>query len=143
MHRFIPAYASSVGARITEVKVNHHPRRSGKTKYGIERTFKVILDLFTVKFLLAYSQKPIYLFGGLGMVLMTGGVGILFFLFIRRIAAGISPFDSPLFPSSILIILMGFQSLLMGLIAELLVRTYHEAQDKPTYTSREIIKSRE
>lgn len=143
MHRFIPAYASSVGARITEVKVSHHPRRSGKTKYGIERTFKVILDLFTVKFLLAYSQKPLYLFGGLGMILLTGGLGILVFLFIRRMGAGISPFDSPLFPSSILIVLMGFQSLLMGLIAELLVRTYHEAQNKPTYTIREIVQSRE
>lgn len=143
MHRFIPAYASSVGARITEVKVKHHPRRSGRTKYGIERTFKVVLDLFTVKFLLAYSQKPLYLFGGLGMILLTGGLGILLFLFIRRVGAGISPFDSPLFPSSILIVLMGFQSLLMGLIAELLVRTYHEAQNKPTYTIREIVQGRE
>ena len=139
MHRFIPAYASSVGAKITEIKVNHRPRRSGKTKYGIERTFKVVLDLFTVKFLLAYSQKPLYLFGGLGMILFTGGLGILLFLFIRRVAVGISPFDSPLFPSSILIVLMGFQSLLMGLIAELLVRIYHEAQNKPTYTIQEIV----
>jgi len=139
MHRFIPAYASSVGAKITEVKVNHHPRRSGKTKYGIDRTFKVILDLFTVKFLISFSQKPLYLFGGLGLILLIGGLGILAFLFVRRIGFGISPFDSPLFPSSILIILMGFQSVLMGLIAELLARTYHEAQNKPTYTIREII----
>lgn len=143
MHRFIPAYASSVGARITEVKVNHHSRRSGQTKYGIERIFKVILDLMTVKFLIVYSQKPLYLFGGLGLTLLAVGLGILAFLFIRRIGAGISPFDSPLFPSSILIVLMGFQSLLMGLIAELLVRTYHEAQNKPTYTIQEIIPSRE
>jgi glycosyltransferase involved in cell wall biosynthesis len=143
MHRFIPAYASSVGARITEVKVKHHPRKSGKTKYGLDRTFKVILDLFTVKFLLAYSQKPLYLFGGLGLFLLMGGFGILLFLFIRRIGFGISPFDSPLFPSSILIILMAFQSLLMGLIAELLVRTYHEAQNKTTYTIQEIVKDRQ
>jgi glycosyltransferase involved in cell wall biosynthesis len=142
MHRFIPAYASSVGAKITEVKVNHHPRRSGKTKYGIDRTFKVILDLFTVKFLISFSQNPLYLFGGLGLILLLGGLGILAFLFIRRIGFGISPFDSPLFPSSILIILMGFQSVLMGLIAELLARTYHEAQNKPTYTIREIINGR-
>ena len=139
MHRFIPAYAANVGANITEVKVKHHPRKSGKTKYGIERIFKVILDLFTVKFLISYSQKPLYLFGGLGLLLLTGGLGILFFLFIRRFSFGISPFDSPLFPSSILIVLMGFQSVLMGLIAELLVRTYHEAQNKPTYTIREIV----
>jgi len=139
MHRFIPAYAADVGAKITEVEVKHHPRKFGKTKYGIERTFKVVLDLFTVKFLISYSQKPLYLFGGLGLFLLLGGFGILFFLLIRRLGFGISPFDSPLFPSSILIVLMGFQSILMGLIAELLVRTYHEAQDKPTYSIRKII----
>jgi len=139
MHRFIPAFAAHVGAKITEVEVKHHPRRFGETKYGIERTFKVILDLFTVKFLISYSQKPLYLFGGLGLVLLLGGIGILFFLFIRRLGLGISPFSSPLFPASIMIVLMGFQSILMGLIAELLVRTYHEAQDKPTYSIRKII----
>ncbi|MGB2964449.1 MAG: glycosyltransferase family 2 protein [Anaerolineales bacterium] len=139
MHRFIPAYAAHVGAKITEVEVKHHPRKFGKTKYGIERTLKVILDLFTVKFLISYSQKPLYLFGGLGLFLLLAGSGILLFLLIRRLGFGISPFSSPLFPSSILIVLMGFQSLLMGLIAELLVRTYHEAQDKPTYTIRKIL----
>lgn len=139
MHRFIPAYAAHVGARITEVEVKHHPRRSGKTKYGLERTLKVVLDLFTVKFLISYSQNPLYLFGGLGLFLLLGGIAILFFLFIRRIGLGISPFSSPLFPASIMIVLMGFQSILMGLIAELLVRTYHEAQDKPTYAIRKII----
>ncbi len=139
MHRFIPAYAAHVGARITEVEVKHHPRRSGKTKYGLERTLKVVLDLFTVKFLISYSQNPLYLFGGLGLFLLLGGMGILFFLLIRRVGLGISPFSSPLFPASIMIVLMGFQSILMGLIAELLVRTYHEAQDKPTYAIRKII----
>jgi len=139
MHRFIPAFAAHVGARITEVEVKHHPRRFGETKYGIERTLKVILDLFTVKFLISYSQKPLYLFGGLGLALLLGGTGILFFLLIRRLGLGISPFDSPLFPASIMVVLMGFQSILMGLIAELLVRTYHEAQDKPTYSIRKII----
>jgi len=139
MHRFIPAYAADVGAKITEVEVKHHPRKYGKTKYGLERTFKVLLDLFTVKFLISYAMKPLYLFGGLGMLLLLGGGAILLFLLIRRISLGISPFDSPLFPSSIMLLLMGFQSLLMGLIAELLVRTYHEAQNKPTYTVREIV----
>jgi len=139
MHRFIPAFAAHVGAKITEVEVKHHPRRFGETKYGIERTLKVVLDLFTVKFLISYSQKPLYLFGGLGLFLLLGGFGILFFLLIRRLGFGVSPFDSPLFPSSILIVLMGFQSILMGLIAELLVRTYHEAQDKPTYSIRKIL----
>lgn len=141
MHRFIPAYAADVGAKITEVEVKHHPRKFGKTKYGIERTLKVVLDLITVKFLISYSQKPLYLFGGLGLFLLLGGFGILFFLLIRRLGFGISPFDSPLFPSSILIVLMGFQSILMGLIAELLVRTYYEAQDKPTYNILEIVEN--
>ncbi len=139
MHRFIPAYATHGGARIAEVKVNHRPRKSGHSKYGMERVFKVLLDLFTVKFLISYSQKPLYLFGGLGILLLLGGGGSLFFLLVRRIGYGISPFTSPLFPSSILIVLMGFQSVLMGLIAELLVRTYHESQGKPTYTIREIV----
>ena len=102
---------------------------------------KNIFNLSIVLFisLISYSQKPLYLFGGLGLFLLLGGIGILFFLLIRRLGLGISPFDSPLFPSSILIVLMGFQSILMGLIAELLVRTYHEAQDKPTYSIRKII----
>jgi len=139
MHRFIPAYASHVGAKIVEVKVKHHPRTSGKAKYGMERIFKVILDLFTVKFLISYSQKPLYLFGGLGLFLLLVGAGILLFLLARRLGVGTSPFSSPLFPTSIMAVLMGFQSVLMGLIAELLVRTYHEAQGKPTYTIREII----
>jgi glycosyltransferase involved in cell wall biosynthesis len=140
MHRFIPAYASHVGAKIIEVKVKHHPRKSGKTKYGMDRIFKVILDLFTVKFLISFSQKPLYLFGGLGLLLFLAGSAMLLFLLARRIGFGISPFSSPLFPTSILMVLMGFQSVLMGLIAELLVRTYHEAQGKPTYTIREIVK---
>lgn len=140
MHRFIPAYASHVGAKIVEVKVKHHPRKSGKTKYGLERIFKVILDLFTVKFLISFSQKPLYLFGGLGLFLFLAGSTILLFLLARRLGFGVSPFSSPLFPTSILMVLMGFQSVLMGLIAELLVRTYHEAQGKPTYTIREIVK---
>ncbi len=133
MHRFIPAFAGHVGAKITEVKVNHRPRVHGKTKYGLERIWKVSLDLLTVKFLISYSLKPLYLFGGLGAVFSSVGMLILLFLMIRRLAMGISPFTSPLFPTSIMLVILGFQSILMGLIAELLVRTYHEAQGKPTY----------
>ena len=143
MHRFIPVYANSVGARITEVKVQHHPRKFGKAKYGLERTFKVVLDLFTVKFLTSYANKPIYLFGGAGLILIGISILTLLFLLIRRFAttAKISPFSSPLFTIAIMVAILGFQSLLMGLIAELLVRTYHESQNKPVYTIREIIKS--
>lgn len=142
MHRFIPVYANSVGARITEVKVHHHSRKFGKAKYGLERTFKVILDLFTVKFLTSYASKPIYLFGGTGLGLMAISLLTLLFLFIRRFAlpGRISPFSSPLFPIAIMVAILGFQSILMGLIAELLARTYHESQNKPVYTVREIMR---
>jgi len=139
MHRFIPVYASSVGAKITEMPVNHHPRKFGKTKYGLERTVKVILDLFTVKFLVAFSSKPIYLFGGTGGLLMLIGVAIMVYLFFRRLFFLVSVTGSPLFQVSAMLFTLGFQSLLMGLIAELLVRTYHESQRKPTYTVRTVI----
>ena len=139
MHRFIPAYASSVGAKIIEVPVHHHPRKYGKTKYGLERTVKVILDLFTVKFFISYGQKPIYLFGGTGIILMSVSSLVLLFLMIRRIWWKIPVLDSPLFFISTLFMILGFQSILMGLIAELLVRTYHESQHKPTYSVLEVI----
>jgi len=136
MHRFIPVFANSVGARITEVVVNHHPRKFGKTKYGLERTVKVILDLFTVKFLVSYSSKPIYLFGGTGGLLMIFSAIMMAYLLIRRLFFLVSVTGSPLFQTSVMFFILGFQSMLMGLIAELLVRTYHESQRKPTYTVR-------
>jgi len=141
MHRFIPAYASSVGAKIIEVPVQHHSRKYGKSKYGLMRTLKVILDLFTVKFLISYSNKPIYLFGGVGLGLMLISGITWLFLMIRRLWFKISVFDSPLFQVSTMLMILGVQSILMGLIAELLVRTYHESQQKPTYTVRRVIKS--
>ncbi|MFN3741076.1 MAG: glycosyltransferase family 2 protein [Anaerolineales bacterium] len=139
MHRFIPVYAHAVGARITEMVVRHHPRRFGKAKYGLERTLKVILDLFTVKFLLSFSNKPIYLFGGTGILLMMASAAMLFFLLVRRLFFQVGVLGSPIFQMSAMFFILGFQSVLMGLIAELLVRTYHEAQGKPTYTVRERI----
>lgn len=139
MHRFIPAYAGSVGARIIEVPVRHHPRVLGKTKYGLERTIKVLLDLFTVKFLISYALKPIYLFGGAGVALIIPSMGVLLFLMLRRLIFGISVLGSPLFPTSTMLMIMGFQSILMGFIAELLVRTYHESQAKPTYSVRRTL----
>ncbi|MBT3189113.1 MAG: glycosyltransferase family 2 protein [Anaerolineae bacterium] len=139
MHRFIPVFAHSVGAKIIEVPVNHHPRRFGETKYGLNRTLKVLLDLFTVKFLLDYSAKPIYLFGGAGFGIIAISTALLIFLAIRRIFFNISVFGSPLFQISAMFFILGFQSILMGLIAELQVRTYYESQRKPTYTLRETI----
>jgi glycosyltransferase involved in cell wall biosynthesis len=139
MHRFIPVYASSVGAKITEMPVNHHPRKYGKTKYGLERTAKVVLDLFTVKFLVSFSSKPIYLFGGTGGLFMVISTITMIYLFLRRFFFFISVTGSPLFQVSVMLFILGFQSILMGLIAELLVRTYHESQRKPTYTVRTMI----
>ena len=139
MHRFIPAYASSVGAKIIEVPVRHHPRRSGETKYGLSRTTKVILDLFTVKFLMSYANKPIYLFGGTGIILIIISFFSMLFLLVRRFAVGTSVFSSPIFILSILLLILGFQSFLMGLIAELLMRTYHESTHKPTYTVQKVV----
>lgn len=139
MHRFIPAYAHSVGAKMVEVPVRHHPRRFGKTKYGLTRTLKVILDLFTVKFLISYANKPIYLFGGAGLFLISASLLALMFLLVRRVLVGDSVTRSPFFTIAVMLVILGFQSILMGLIAELLARTYHEAQSKPTYTVRKAI----
>jgi glycosyltransferase involved in cell wall biosynthesis len=139
MHRFIPAYAYSVGASMIEVPVQHHPRRYGKAKYGLTRTLKVVLDLFTVKFLISYANKPIYLFGGAGILLMAISIFTMLFLLVRRVWLNVSVTKSPFFPVATMLFIMGFQSILMGLIAEMLVRTYHESQSKPTYTVRRVI----
>lgn len=139
MHRFIPAYAHSVGARMIEVPVNHHPRRFGQTKYGLTRTLKVVLDLFTVKFLLSYAHKPIYLFGGTGLVLIFSSLIVFLFLMLRKLMIHIDILSSPLFQLSSMFLILGFQSILMGLMAELQVRTYHESQQKTTYTVRKFI----
>lgn len=139
MHRFIPVFAHAVGARITEIPVRHHHRKFGEANYGLERTLKVILDLFTVKFLLNYSHKPMRLFGGAGLVLIFISVAVLLYLLIRRVFFLVSVLGSPFFQLSVMFLILGFQSILMGLIAELLARTYHESQAKPTYTVREIL----
>lgn len=139
MHRFIPVFAHSVGAKITEMPVTHHERKFGKANYGLDRTLKIILDLFTVKFLLNYSHKPMRLFGGAGMLLITGGGVLLFYLYIRRLVESVPVLGSPLFQLGVMFLILGFQSILMGLIAELLARTYHESQSKPTYTIRTVL----
>ena len=139
MHRFIPAYGNAAGARVAEVVVHHHPRKYGKSKYGLERTFKVILDLFTVKFLLSYSVSPIYVFGGVGVGAIFISILAFLFLAVRKIFFDSPVLDSPFFQISVMLFALGFQTMLMGLIAELLMRTYHESLDKPTYTIREEI----
>ena len=139
MHRFIPAYACASGARVTEIVVHHHPRKYGKSKYGIERTLKVLLDLLTVKFLLSFSVSPIYIFGGVGIGMIFLSLVTLLFLAVRRIFFSTSVLGSPFFQLGVMVFALGFQTILMGLIAELLMRTYHETVDKPTYTIREVI----
>ena len=139
MHRFIPVFAHSIGAKITELPVRHHPRKFGVAKYGLDRTVKVVLDLFTVKFLLDYSHKPMRLFGGTGVSLIGISFLILAYLFVRRVFFIVPVLSSPFFQIGVMLLILGFQSILMGLIAELLARTYHESQSKPTYTIRTVL----
>ena len=143
MHRFIPALASWSGARIAECIVNHRPRTAGKAKYGLGRTFKVILDLITVKFLGSFSTKPIYVFGGLGGLCALGsfimGLIVLYQKFISSEHLGLN--RNPLFFVSVLLITTTVQFILMGLLAEMLVRTYHESQGRSTYVIKEILSS--
>jgi glycosyltransferase involved in cell wall biosynthesis len=139
MHRFIPAYAGWVGAKMIEIPVRHHPRKFGKAKYGLERTIKVILDLFTVKFLMSFANKPIYLFGGAGAGLIMLSFVLLGVLVARRIVLDEHLIRSPLLLMTVMLFILGFQSILMGLIAELLARTYHESQAKPTYSVRSVL----
>lgn len=133
MHRFIPIYASWLGAKITEIPVNHHPRLYGKSKYGIIRTFKVLLDLITIKFLGDYSTKPIYLFGGIGFAFaFLGFLCELEVAYVKFIQGG-KAYDNPMLIIGIFFMVIGFQSILIGLLAEINIRTYHEAQNRPIY----------
>ncbi|OGQ81817.1 MAG: glycosyl transferase [Deltaproteobacteria bacterium RIFCSPLOWO2_12_FULL_60_19] len=139
MHRFIPAIAFERGARIAEIKVHHRPRLLGKSKYGIARTFRVLLDLLTVKFLLSYSTRPLHIFGLIGLV--SGGIGFLFGLYLtwEKLFSGTAIGGRPLLFLAVLLILVGFQFITMGLLGEMLARTYHESQDKPIYVVQEIM----
>ena len=137
MHRFLPALVARHGASILEMKVSHHPRLHGESKYGIGRTFKVILDLLTVKFLTSYSTKPIYVFGGVGMVLFFAGFFAAVVMVYAKLVHGISMILTPLPNLSAMLVILGMQSLMLGLLAELVIRTYHESQDKKIYVVRE------
>jgi glycosyltransferase involved in cell wall biosynthesis len=139
MHRFIPIYAKWVGARVTEVPVRHHPRQSGSSKYGMSRIFKVILDLMVVKFLLSYSQKPIYVFGGIGLLMMLGALFSGLFALYLKFIKGVSFILTPLPLLCVLLLLLGSLSILMGFLAEILTRTYYESQGKPIYHIKEVI----
>jgi len=141
MHRFIPALASWSGARIAEMVVNHRPRTAGAAKYGLGRTLKVILDLITVKFLGSFSTKPIYIFGGLGLLGAFGAVLFGVIVLYQKIWRENDMSGNPLLILTAVCILATIQFILMGLLAELLVRTYHESQNRPTYVIKEILES--
>lgn len=141
MHRFLPAIASERGVRIAEVEVNHRPRRFGASKYGLSRTMRVMLDLFTVKFLLSYSTQPIQIFGPPGLLMGAAGLGITAYLGYVRLFGGQGIGDRPLLLLGILLIFAGMQFLTLGLLAELQARTYHESQDKPIYAVREVLET--
>lgn len=139
LHRFIPALASWMGISLAEVPVTHHPRRYGKSKYGLSRTPRVILDLLTVRFLLSYSARPIHIFGSLGILTSFLGAIILAYLGLIRLVLQRSIADRPVLFLGVLLFVVGVQFVTMGLLAELTIRTYHEARNKPTYMVREIL----
>ena len=142
MHRFIPAIASEQGVRIDEMIVNHRPRRSGRSKYGLSRTIRVVFDLVTVKFLLSYSTRPLQMFGPPGFVLGVTGAIITAYLGYVRLFAGQAIADRPILLLAILMVFTGMQLITVGLLAELQARTYHESQGKPTYVIRDVLESR-
>ena len=139
MHRFLPIYASWNGARIEEVQVRHHPRRAGVSKYGISRTFKVLMDLITVKFLGGYATKPLYLFGAIGSLLLIFSAISLLGVLYQKIFLDISMIQTPLLLLTVLFIVLGVLLIMLGLIAEITVRTYHESRGKPIYLIKETI----
>jgi glycosyltransferase involved in cell wall biosynthesis len=140
MHRFIPALASWSGEKVGELVVNHRPRTRGTAKYGLGRTFKVILDLITIRFLMSFSTKPIYVFGGLGVLSMLGaGLSGAAVLYQKFISASHLPMNrNPLLVLTAMLITASIQFVLMGLLAEILVRTYHESQGRPIYVIEKI-----
>ncbi len=141
MHRFLPALAKPVGAKVTELPVKHHPRMYGKSKYGISRTFKVILDLFLVKFLLDYRTKPLRVFGGTGLILFTIGSLILLYLVFVKLFMGEDIGNRPLLIFGTLLVLSGIQLISTGIVAELITRTYYESQNKRPYLIKEVVSS--
>lgn len=142
MHRFIPAVASWYGVRIAEIETIHHPRLRGKSKYGISRTIKVLLDLITVKFLQSFSTKPIQFFGPIGVLFSFSGFGISLYLTAEKILKGVNIGGRPLLLLGTLLIIVGIQFIGMGLLGEMIVRVYHESQKKPIYAIKKILSGR-
>jgi glycosyltransferase involved in cell wall biosynthesis len=138
MHRFIPALASWIGIVVAEVPVTHHARKYGQSKYGLGRTVKVILDLLTVKFLLDYATRPIQIFGLMGLLSFIAGTLLGIYLTVVRLFFGQPLANRPIVLLAVLLVVLGVQLIIMGLLGELVVRTYHEAQGKPIYMIRDV-----
>ncbi len=139
LHRFLPALAAIEGARITELPVRHHARQFGKSKYGIDRTFRVAMDLLTIFFLKTFLTRPMHVFGLLGLLSLLVGVGLGTYLSYLKLFLNTSIGDRPLLILAVVLILAGVQLFCFGLLAELLMRTYHESQGRPIYRVREIV----
>jgi glycosyltransferase involved in cell wall biosynthesis len=140
LHRFIPALVSQVGGTVTEVPVNHRARQFGRSKYGIGRTVRVMLDLITVWFLGAYSTRPIHVFGSLGLLSAFGGMLAGLYLTYHKLILGEDIGQRPLLLLAVLLVVIGVQLVTMGLLGEMVTRTYHESQDKPIYIVRNILR---
>jgi glycosyltransferase involved in cell wall biosynthesis len=138
MHRFIPALADEFGAKIVEIPVRHRERQFGKSKYGISRTIRVVLDLLTVKFLLGYSKRPIHFFGVIGFVTSGLGAFLLAMITFQRTFMGIPMGSRPVLPLSVMLIIIGVQFVVFGLLAEVLARTYYESQSKTIFEVRRV-----
>jgi len=139
LHRFIPALAADLGARLVEIPVHHRPRRAGRSKYGLSRTLHVLLDLLTVKFLSGFSTRPIQLFGLFGLVCAATGLALTAELGFERLVLGVRLANRPVVLLAILMVVVGIQFVSIGLLGEMLVRTYHESQAKPIYRVREVV----
>ncbi|NPB05940.1 MAG: glycosyltransferase family 2 protein [Aquificae bacterium] len=139
MHRFLPAVAKSFGAKITEVVVNHRPRLRGKSKYGIGRTVRVLLDIFLVKFLNDYLNKPLYAFGGVGLLLMALGFLIMLYLTVEKLVFGADIGGRPLLILGVLLFLSGLQLLSTGIVAEVVIRTYYESKSDVPYKVERLV----
>ncbi|MEB3219177.1 MAG: glycosyltransferase family 2 protein [Nostocales cyanobacterium 94392] len=141
LHRFLPALAYIEGARITEMPVLHHPRRFGRSKYGLGRTFRVMMDLFTIAFMKKFLNRPMHVFGLWGLIFMVSGGGISLHLTWTKLVLRQNIGDRPLLILAVLLLVTGVQLFCFGLLAELLMRTYHESQGRPIYRIREVVQN--
>jgi glycosyltransferase involved in cell wall biosynthesis len=143
LHRFLPALAQMEGARITDIPVRHHARKFGESKYGLGRTFRVVMDLLTIWFMRKFLTRPMHVFGVLGMVLTILGFLVSLYLAVLKLGFGMEIGDRPLLILGMVMMLMGLQFFSFGLLAEVMMRTYHESQSRPIYRIREVAGARQ